>query len=724
MNIKAASQAASAAIFILLALFVVLRLATTPAPIYALDEYAYLKLGRDVGRVAIESQMERDPHLQRLSNHVYFWLVRLAGRISGDPTSAIRVLNFACFFVVIPLMGNWLLRRHSENGANILFLGLLPLLPASVYVLSPMPEIVFATGYTVIAVVTAVMISRAPFLTSLFSGVALGILAYVKPHAVAAILGFAAFFSVHTIVNWKTGGWHRRLLPFAFAAGLGLGFLSVNAAILGEITIAPRFVGDVYASAVQSAVSPAHFPGSTLTLARYAGLHALALIVLFPLAFAASINAALGAIHRREKTAWNSLDHLALLTALCAAALIAMVCHFTQNAGIIDENESNRMHGRYLFVIFPSLLMLTCHTLSVLQMKTETPLARCVRNRWVIAVFALTAIGAVFLLNRVRLFPWDYPELFSLYSNAAGYWTWDGPAGLRRTVLAGGGILLIACLIRPRHTPWFLGAGQAAWFAASFFSVTFWQEAHARRVEPLAAAGRILRTEVGPNAEDLLFVVSERHSDVSYVLCGLEANPWVRTIPMDAEITPQDIPPGVRTVATMGQYDVKFPFVSYTERGPLKIYLLDASATHTYSVPAPMWDGKEFLTRWDGDHPNSILFGFNKPESFGAWTARDKAVILLPCQVHGRCNLKFRSWAAQKGGGDAVLTIGKSSLSFHVTEAASDFDLAVSIEYPASSIVIHFPPPARLNPWDRRLGIALSPILIAPAAKGAFIEGQ
>ena len=715
MNLKSACRAAPCAIFILLALYMILRLAATPAPIYASDEYAYLKHGRDFGRVAAASQMERDPQLQLLSNHAYFFLLRVAERISSDPTSVIRVLNFAGFFVLIPLMGTWLLRRHSENGASLLFLGLLPLLPGSVYVLSPMPEIIFATGYTAIAVATALMLSQAPFPTGFLAGVALGILAYFKPHALAAIFGFAAFFSVHSAVHWKAGGWSRRLLLFAFAAGLGTGFLCVNAALLGETTAAPKFVGGAYSGAVQSAFSLKEFAGSVQTLARYAGLHGLALIVLFPIAFAGSVDAAIRAIGRREKPAGNPLDHLALLTAFCAVAFIAMVSHYTQHDAAVNAGESNRMHGRYLFVIFPSLLILTSHALFVLHKKPETPFAGCVRHRWVLGGFALVAIGTVFLLNRVKLFPWDYPELFSLYSNATGYWAWDGPAGLRLFVLTAWGLLLGACLIRPRHTPWLLTVGQAAWFAASLFLVTYWQEAHARHAEPLATAGRLLRSEAGPNAEELLLVASDRYSDASYVLCGLEANPWVRTLALDAEITPQHIPPGVRMVATLGSYDVKFPFISYTERGPLRIYLLDASAIHTLSAPVPLWDRKEFLTRWEGDRANSTIFGFNKPEPFGAWTSQDKAVIVLPCQLHGNCRLKFRSWIAQKGGGEVTLTVGESTLSFRVSEVPAEFDLPVSVGNPADTIAIHFPAPPRPNPWERRLGVVISPILIVPA---------
>ena len=118
MNLKAACRTVPVGIFFSIALLVIFRLATTPTAIYALDEYAYLKLGRDFGEVAVAAQMERDPGLQQLSNHVYFWIVHIAGRLSGNPVPAIRVMNFTCYFVIIPLLAAWLFRRRSEDGAG------------------------------------------------------------------------------------------------------------------------------------------------------------------------------------------------------------------------------------------------------------------------------------------------------------------------------------------------------------------------------------------------------------------------------------------------------------------------------------------------------------------------------------------------------------------------------------------------------------------------------
>ena len=73
-------------VFLLIAFVVLLRVAATPAPIYASDEYAYLKHGRDLGRVTATQQIQRDPGLQDISNQAYFEVVRLAGRISRDLT--------------------------------------------------------------------------------------------------------------------------------------------------------------------------------------------------------------------------------------------------------------------------------------------------------------------------------------------------------------------------------------------------------------------------------------------------------------------------------------------------------------------------------------------------------------------------------------------------------------------------------------------------------------
>jgi hypothetical protein len=700
--------------FFLIAFAVLLRVGATPAPIYASDEYAYLKHGLDLGKSPDKVQSARDPHLQGVSNYVYFWIVQLAARISSDPTTALRILNFACYFVVLPLLGGSLLRRHSGPGAHLWFLGLLALLPASVYVLSPMPEILFATVYTAIAVLTVLLIRSAPSVAGLLAGAGLGILVYVKPHAAAAILSFALFFFCHSLRNWRSGEWLRRLLPITFVAALALGIFFVNLTILGQLSFAPKFAGDLYTGAIQSAFSLSHFRKTVQGVSGYALLHGLVLIVLFPLALAGSIQA-LGRFTQRKKkkTAWDVFDNLALLTTISAAAFIAMTAHYTHYTGAADGSDSNRLHGRYLIVIFPSLLIVTCHVFSILQGKPHTRLSTYVHNRWVLGAFTLTAIGTTWFLTHSKLFPWDYPELFSLYSKINNYWGWSAPLGLRIPVLSGGLSILLACLVFPRYAARLLVFGQAIFFSASLFLTTFWQETHARMNEPRAAFGRALRNEAGPNAEDLLLVGGGRFGDLSYALCGLLANPWVMSASQDSELTAAMIPPGVKLVATLGSYDVKFPFVSYSERGAHRTYGLDVSTIRTYSLPPPLWDRKEFVVHTSSNPCTGALFGFNTPEPWGAWTADDKAIILLPYQVQGNLSLKFRCWVAAKGEESVVLALGDATLTLQPDTTPTEFNLPVSVTSPTDRIQIHFPG-ARSKPWDRRIGVTISDIAVRP----------
>jgi hypothetical protein len=163
------------ALFLLTVSGVLLRVETTSSPIYASDEYAYLKHGLDLGKPSVGGP-ERDPGLVGLSNSIYLWIVRLAGRLTGDPTPTIRVVNFVCYFIGLPLLGGWLLLRCSDRSAVFRFIGLLAVLPSSVFVLSPMPEILFATLYTVIAGLMVMLISPAPSSAALLSGVFLDIL--------------------------------------------------------------------------------------------------------------------------------------------------------------------------------------------------------------------------------------------------------------------------------------------------------------------------------------------------------------------------------------------------------------------------------------------------------------------------------------------------------------------------------------------------------------------
>jgi hypothetical protein len=699
-------------LFLLIASVTLLRVETTPAPIYASDEYAYLKHGLNLGKPLVVGP-PRDPGLQEISNSVYSWIVRLAGRLTGDPTPVIRVVNFVCYFVVLPLLGGWLLLRHSGRSAVFLFIGLLAVLPSGVFVLSPMPEILFATVYTVIAVLVILLLGPAPTCAGLVGGMGLAMLAYIKPHALAAMAGFAIFFLIHSLKRWREREWPRRLLLFIFLAGVALGIFCINAIILGQLTFVPQFVGNVYAGTVQAAFSWSHFLQAAETLIRFACLHTLILIMLFPLAFAGALLAVIRLFYPKVQIAWSVFDDLSLLTLICATTFTAMIAHFTHYAAAGGAFESNRLHGRYLIALFPSLLLITAHLFSTLRRPSESQLGSYLRNRWVIGAFLVTVMVTCWFLRHAKLFPWDYPELFSLYSEPNNYCGWIAPLHLRAPIFATGLLLLLACLIRPFYVPRLFVLAQAMFFGASLFFVTFWQETHARRNAPLAAAGRILRTNLGPQGEDLLLVGSDRYGNISYVLCGLLGNPWVKILPNNADFAASMVPSGVKVVATLGSYNVKFPFVSYTENGPLRVYGLDASTIHTYSVPTPFCGEKELVIHTGNKERNAVLFGFNSPEPWGAWTSDDEAVVLLPCWIQGHLHLKFRSWVQTMDRSNVALTIGDAVLSFQPGTTPAEFDLPASLVTPADRIGVHYHA-TRANPWERRVGVAVSEIAISP----------
>ena len=318
---RAGLEAFLGTLFLLIASVTLLRVETTPAPIYAGDEYAYLKHGLDLGKPSVAGPA-RDPGLQGLSNSVYFWIVRLAGRLTGDPTPSMRVVNFVCYFIGLPLLGGWLLLKRSGRTAVFLFIGLLAVLPSSVFVLSPMPEILFATIYTAIAVLTVLLLARAPTCAGLIAGAGLAMLAYIKPHALAAMAGFAVFFLVHSLKRWREREWPRRLLLLTFLAGIAIGIFCINATILGRLTFAPQFVGNIYAEPLQVAFSWSHFLQAAQTLIGFACLHTLILIMLFLLAFAGALQAVIRLFHPKGQIAWDVFDDLSLHTHICAAAFI------------------------------------------------------------------------------------------------------------------------------------------------------------------------------------------------------------------------------------------------------------------------------------------------------------------------------------------------------------------------------------------------------------------
>lgn len=152
------------------------------------------------------------PYLQGLSNYVYFLISHAVTRITDDPISAIRVLNFVCYFLVTAAIGMFLLRHHPEKGR---------ILRSSRFWSCSHPAFLcfhrcrkfFATLFTVIAIATVLLTPNCPSSAALLAGIGLGLSAYIKPHAVAAVGGFAVFFFIYSLRSWSLKEWPRKFLP-------------------------------------------------------------------------------------------------------------------------------------------------------------------------------------------------------------------------------------------------------------------------------------------------------------------------------------------------------------------------------------------------------------------------------------------------------------------------------------------------------------------------------
>lgn len=118
------------------------------------------------------------------------------------------------------------------------------------------------------------------------------------------------------------------------------------------------------------------------------------------------------------------------------------------------------------------------------------------------------------------------------------------------------------------------------------------------------------------------------------------------------------------------------------------------------------------------DHGKSPTM--HRPDAWGAWSAAPELRIDLPFSIRGDLRLAVEGRALGPNvGRSLMLTIGTTSRTFTLTNPLTTADLRIFVAEPAHSITISgiepvTPASLGLSSDDRRLGIGLSSIRIAP----------
>lgn len=568
--------------FVIMSFFSLWRCLVTPAPIYGSDEYAYLASALSRSAEDRIKDLKRDPMLQQVNDPVYDAILRKAILFGKDPALSIRFLNWILFYGCVGLIGFYFLKYTKNELAPYLFVFLLGLLPSGVWVLSTMPDIFVASLFSIL-VMGYIFFNQQRWLVNICAAIILSLLAYVKPHAISFFIGFVLYLCCQLISAKRASGKNWLTLGLFLCSTL-LSIACMNKYYYHYFSLKPLFIGDVYKPFVNGCINQKTFPVLQLKLIIWYALgYVSSLLFLFPLAIYSLV--LMKNRPSRKIVSSERLFNFSKLSLLSTLSLIGMASLFAASQKI-GGGESLRLWGRYLLPVFPLWLLLSACAWNNEEHSDEDK-----RKGMLIAFFGMMVGAAYILINKFRLYTWDYPELFCLFSPKNNYWNFSFIPYAREGTL--GFIGLIFSLFFIRNTQWqlrLLTTIQVAIAMVALACASLWQGNHAEDISVLKAAAESCDF-ILPEKANVMIVTNERYGAGSYVAYGFHRKPWIIELARDTELTEKTIPAGIDYLITTTSYKVKFSYLYRIQIGSLDVYILNGSITNIFSLGKKIIEG-------------------------------------------------------------------------------------------------------------------------------------
>lgn len=295
-----------------------------------------------------------------IPGYLYFFVYRTTNLCGAAFLDCARILNVIFFLAATPLI-YLIAKRLTGEKTALLIAALSTLGPINSYTAYFMPESAYflsfwAFTYLVLTVDATQTLSR-----WILAGVAFGLSALVKPHALFLLPALAVYFWIILHQAGGTGSTGFLVIRYVgfFLAALATKFVISYA--LGGITGLTLF-GQAY-SGYAPAPGLAHY--LELTQLAFSNLkgHVAALCLLFSVPLAHLIMTSRLFLKRDVESRFPV--NISLYVSLILLLLLAVVVVFTASVAGLGPDESNaRLHMRYYNFAFPLLMMATASQLS------------------------------------------------------------------------------------------------------------------------------------------------------------------------------------------------------------------------------------------------------------------------------------------------------------------------------------------------------------------------
>ena len=555
-----------AALLVLIPAIILARNLTVENPLLSGDEYAYFAAAETFPHSS--ERFAVDPFLPRIYSPVFAAYGRVWFALSDRPELLMKVVNTLAFVATMALFLA-LVRRLSHQEHSQLSLPVFLVLPLSAYTAYFMPEATYACFFACLTWTVVVVLPSHVLGGAVLSGVLVGTMLLIKPHALALFV--TVLLTTSTVVIAPSGlrpDRRRVLVGVAlFVVSTYVALVCLNGVLSGTLSFHPlTFVGGIYQPYLAGGTSLWSLLGRVRPLLGILGGHLIVFGALLAPAIAMSLfhlhtlYRSRSSVPQADPSRERMLFVLIVFSAFATLSTIGMTANFSTQAELTSPAEHFRLHGRYYSFIIPLYLVLFFVQPANHHVTSAAPrfwirlggLAGCI-----IAAFLY------YLLGKRIIYPFDYPEAFVFSS-------WHGASrpGLLGSAIASIPYVAIAATIvsyaiiawKPRRVQIVYPLLLLALFSTSNIGVTAWQRAHSAANARLRSAARTMRENIPLSERHQGLVIGpEWNGPVATFMFNFRSSAHVLVRNPESTISDSDIPADARWVVLIGSYTSAFP---------------------------------------------------------------------------------------------------------------------------------------------------------------------
>lgn len=625
-------------------------------------------------------------------SYLFYFIYGITNQCGQDFLDCGRLLNifFLCLSSapIYAISRLWLTKKVS---AYVVVLSLMA--PAGYYVTYYMPEMLYYCAFWMTAWIILREGRQPTTLTgACLSGIAIGLLSLIKPHAFFLLPAYFIFKSFLYISDRNKVSFIRALMHLAgalfsvLAVRFGLGYIFAGPA-------GADLIGSMYGTVVNKPTqdAPLH---TTLAILHVLKGHLLGILILFAMPIAASSMA----ISSPGTT--NSYDprKVMLLVACILLTMLLVTAAYTAQVNGIGKYESiERMHMRYYFFLFPFFTIF-----AAIYARNNSVRPKIWQKILIACLIVVTLYAGFGGLKGYTPSAIDSPDLWAISTTRISLHLFS----LLQT------FLLIILLIRP--------ISSSKLFIYVFLPLTLIVTAikfpevlnHYKTPSPADKAGMMFDLTIGSTMP--VAVIGDDDSDATRTIFHLNNKDIEKyLIPANTLISYDFLPKRIQWIINLGQNPLS-PDIN----GQL---FFSAPGYSIWHVGSGNWDIDFSAPVWPGVKE---IRGVSGAESFGRWSDQKQVVINFTVAIPIDVKLKLTAGAFAKNIGQPFdIKIGSQHQNFKIKQDVSVFTADFKNIEPGTHEIIITVPDA-ISPKDlgmsrdsRKLGASLVHLSLEPIAE-------